>query len=114
VNAVIEKGYAMFTITPTYPNIIRVRRLLAIGLTAILILTSFVLIVAAILVVVLSITQDAYQADKIPVVQNLISPIPIPTPPTAGLLPVPSETPSPTIVEVSGPSLLPVPVPSPP
>ena len=106
----------MSTSTLTHPNAIHVRNGVAIGLTAILILTSLVLIASAILTTVSSTIkgQDAIQVDPIPVVQNSITPIPVPTPRTAENQPPPSETPAPVTIKASEPSVLPVPVPTPP
>jgi hypothetical protein len=81
----------MCTTTLTYPRVIRFRRVLVIGLIAILILASLALITGAILGRLSSTPQDAYQADRIPVVQNSIGPISVPIPSVADIQPVPSE-----------------------
>lgn len=103
----------MSTITPTYPNVIRVRHELAIALTAMLILISFILIVTTIFVIVLSTTPDAYQADQIPVVRNLIIPIPVPTPPATEFQSMLTATPSPASVRTGNQAAIPFPVPTP-
>jgi hypothetical protein len=105
----------MSTSALTHPNTIHVRNGVVIGLTAILILTSLVLIDSVILTIVSSTTkgQDAIQADPILVVQNSITPIPVPIPPTAENQPPPSEIPAPVTIKTSEPSVLAVPVPTP-
>jgi len=107
----------MSTTTLTYPNVIRIRRALAIGLIVILIVTSLVLITGAMLVIASSPIRDTYQADLIPVVNistNTLSvAVPVPTPPTAEFQPSPSETPAPSSGVESQPSVVPVPVPTP-
>jgi hypothetical protein len=95
----------MSTTTLTYPKVLRVRHALAIGLIAILILISVALIASAILVIVSSTTPDAYQADSILVAQNLI--IPVPTPPTAEIQPIPAS------LGTREPYVIPLPVPTP-
>jgi hypothetical protein len=104
----------MSTTTFTYPHHIRVRHVLALGLIAILILISLVLIANAILGRLSPTTQDAFQADRIPVVQNLLSPVLIPTPATADNQSVPSDPPVLASVVASEPSGLSIPVPTPP
>ncbi len=104
----------MSTTTLTYPGNIRVRHALAILLITILVIASVVLIANAILVIVSSTTQNVYQADQIPVVRNLIIPIPVPTPPTTEIQALPSETPIPVSVGTREPSVMPLPVPTPP
>jgi hypothetical protein len=101
--------------TLAHPNAIHVRNGVAIGLAAILILTSLVLIASAILAIVSSTIKDrnGIQADPILVVQNSTTPIAVPTPPTAENQPPPSETPAPVTTKTSEPSVLPVPVPTP-
>jgi hypothetical protein len=81
----------MSTTTLTHQDVVRARRALAIGLITILILTSLALIAGAILGRLSSIPQDAYQADRIPVVQNSIGPISVPIPSAADIQSVPSE-----------------------
>jgi hypothetical protein len=113
-----EKEYAMSTITLVYPNVSRDRRTPAIGLIAILVVTSLALIAGAILVIVLSPNRDAYQADLIPVVRSspdsLPIAVPVPTPSTEELQPSASETPAPFSGVVSASLVVPVPVPTPP
>src|SRR5262245_44470926 len=106
----------MSTSTLSHPSHTHLRNMVAIGSTAILIFTSVVLIGSAILTTVSSTTtdNDAIQADLIPVVQNSITPIPVPTPPMANIYLSPSETPSPAIVGTNERPVLPVPVPTPP
>jgi hypothetical protein len=104
----------MSTTTFTYPDVIRIRRAVAIGLIAILILTSLALIAVAILGRLSSTTQDAFQADRIPVVQNPISPMSVPIPPTADIRLIPFETPVLASVVASEPSILSIDVPTPP
>src|SRR5215207_8631747 len=60
----------MSTTRLTYPNVISIWRGLAIGLIVILIITSLVLIVGAILTIVPSPVGDGYPADSIPVVHT--------------------------------------------
>jgi hypothetical protein len=105
----------MTTCTLLHRRATHVRHVVAIGLTTILILISLVLITSAILAIVLSTTkdQDPIQADPIQVVQNSITPAPVPTPPAAKSLPNPSDTPAPVTIGASEPSALPVPVPTP-
>ena len=105
----------MSTTTLTYPKVISVRRGLAIGLIAILIITSLVLIVGAILVIVSSVTQDASPADVIPVAHHSTDSLPVAVPiaPAVSAQPLSSETPGPPALE-NEPSAVPVPVPTPP
>ena len=106
----------MSTTTLTYPKVIPIRCTLAIGLIAILIITSLVLIVGAFLVIVSSTTQDASPVDVIPVAHNttdsLPVAVPLPTAPAASAQPLSSETPTPLTLEIK-PSVVPVPVPTP-
>ena len=103
----------MSTVSLSYPDVIRVRRVPAIGL--ILILSSFVLMAITILAIVIS-AANADLAGRAVVSQNSIAPIAVavPTPPAANNQPIPSETPSPFSGLASQPSVLPVPVPTPP
>ena|SRR6266540_421026 len=106
----------MSTTTLTYPGKVSVRHALTILLITILVITSLALIANAILIIVSSTTQDAYQADLIPVVQNSITPIsvPVPTPPIAYITPILSKTPARASMVANEPSAIPVPVPTPP
>lgn len=104
----------MSTSTVTYPDVIHVRRALAIGITAILIFTSLAWIAGSILGVLSSTTPDTFQADRIPVVQNSIVPIAVPTPAVADIQPLPSETQVPIPVTAVGSSVVPIAVPTPP
>ena len=79
----------MCTATHTYPRVVRFRRVLAIGLTAILILAGLAFIAGLILGILSSTTPDSYQADRIPVVRNLG--IPVPTPAVAEIQPFASQ-----------------------
>lgn len=89
----------MSTTTINYPNVIRVRRSLAIQLIKILIIISLAMIASAILVKVSSAPRDSFQA--VPVVQNSIMPISVPVPAPASMV-------------ANEPSAIPVPVPTPP
>ena len=102
----------MSTTTINYPNVIHVRRSLAIQLIKILIIISLAMIASAILTIVSSTPQDSFQADLVPVVQKSITPIsvPVPLPPIAYIQPIPSKTPA----SANEPSAIPVPVPTPP
>jgi hypothetical protein len=100
----------MSTLSMNYPDVIRVRRVPALG--RILVLSSFVLI--AIITLVMVISAQADLTDRAAVSQNSIAAIPVPTPLTADIQPVPSSTPSPASRLASEPSIVPVPVPTPP
>jgi hypothetical protein len=102
----------MSTITMNYPDVIRVRRAQALG--RILILSSFVLIAITTLIMVTSAQADLTNRATIP--QNSISPVPVPvsTAPTTNIQPVLSEIPTPSAGLASEPSVMPVPVPTPP
>lgn len=65
----------------TLPVTRHVQPALAIGLITILVIISVGLIIGAIWMVVSPIDQDGIQADPISVVQNSISPIPVPMTP---------------------------------
>src|SRR6266508_225839 len=104
----------MSTTTLTDPHVIRVQRALVIGLIAILIITSFALIAAAIWGNLTSSTLGAYQADRIPVVKNSISTISIPIPPASHTRLVLSETSVLAWVAASEPTVLSIPVATPP
>jgi hypothetical protein len=108
-----EEEYAMSTASLSYPDVIRVRRVPAIGRS--LILSSLVLIAFAILVMVIS-AANADLTNRAAISQNSIAPIavPVPTPPITEIQPVPSETPTPSSGLAGGPSVQPVPVPTPP
>ena len=75
----------MSTTRLTNPNVISIWRGLAMGLIVILIMTSLVLIVGAILTMVPSTARDGYPADSIPVVNtnSLSVAVPVPTTPAA-------------------------------
>jgi hypothetical protein len=77
----------MSTTRLTNPSVISIWRGLAIGLIVILIITSLVLIVGAILTMVPSTARDGYPADSIPVVNistnSLSVAVPVPTTPAA-------------------------------
>ena len=100
----------MSTVSLSYPEVIQVRRAPTIG--TILILSSLALIAIIALVMVIS----AANTDRAAVSQNSIAPIPVPvaTPLITEIHPVPSGTPSPSSGLASEPSVLPVPVPTPP
>jgi len=106
----------MSTITLHYPHVIHVRQAHKIGL--ILILISLALIAGAILVIVLSPTRDAYQADSIPIARtspdSLPVAVPIPTPPAVELHPGPSKIPVPVSEVANVPDVVAVPMPVPP
>lgn len=106
----------MSTTTLTYPRVIRIRRFWTIGLVAILLITSIVLVGAVILTIAKSTPRDAFQADVIPVVQNSITPITVsvPTPLIAEIQSIPSTMSIPAALVASEPSDVPVPVPTPP
>lgn len=104
----------MSTTTLADPHVIRVRRALVIGLIAILIITSFALIAGTIWSNLTSSTQGAYQADRIPVVKNSISPIFVPIPTTSHTRLVLSETSVRAFVAASEPPVLSIPVLTPP
>ena len=111
-----RKESAMSTSTLSHPNGTHLQNIVVIGSVAILILTSLALIASTILNMISSTTrdEDAIQADLIPVVQNSINPLPVPTPPMANIYPSPFETPGLAIVGTSERSVLPVPVPNSP
>ena len=99
----------MSTVTISYPNVIREQRVPVNGLVWILV--SLVLIASTILVIVISANADL--ADRVPVPQNSIAVIPVPTPSTAEIQPIPSETPAPFSGQTSEPAIIAVPVPTP-
>jgi hypothetical protein len=101
----------MSATTLNYPNVIPVRRASAIGW--ILILTCLALLAVTILSIVSSTTRDAYPVGRTAISQNAVIPIPVPTPPTAVIQPIPSETPAPSSTVASDPNIVPVPVPTP-
>jgi hypothetical protein len=100
----------MSTVTLHYPDVIRVRRVPAIG--RILILSSRALIGIAILLTVIS--AHTHLTDRVALSQDsvVVVPVPVPTAPAANIQPVPSATPASGLA--SGPSVIPVPVPTPP
>jgi hypothetical protein len=102
----------MSTVTLNYPDVIRVRRVPAIG--QVLILSTLALIGIIILLTVIS--ANAHLTNRAAISQNSIAPIavPVPTPPITEIQPVPSATPSPSSGPASEPSVVPVPVPTPP
>ena len=102
----------MCTTTLTYPRVIGFRRVLIIGLIAMLILASLTLIAGLILGILSSTTTDGYQSDRIPVVQNLV--IPDPTPAVAEIQSVASQISTPSPVGPVERSAVPVPVAIPP
>jgi hypothetical protein len=104
----------MSTTTLTYPNAIRVRLALVIGLIAILILTSLTLIASSILSALSSTTPYTYQANQIPVVLNSVTAIPVPMPPIVDIQLVTSETRVPVSAVSDELSVVPIPVPTPP
>ena len=106
----------MSTLARPSPAVVRMQHIVTIGLTAILILTSLVLIASAILTIVSSTIKDknAIQADLIPVVRNSITPIAVPTSPITNIRPSSSKTFTPIIVGTNKSPVLPVPVPTPP
>ena len=106
----------MSTPTLSHPNNTHLRNIVVIGSIAILILTSFVLIASAILTMVSSTAKDydPSQADLIPVVQNSVTPIPVPMPPMANVHTSPSEVSTPVLVGTSKISVPPVLIPNPP
>ena len=87
----------MSTTRLTYPKVISIWRRLAIGLIVILVITSLVLIVGAILTMVPSTARDGYPADSIPVVNtnSLSVAVPVPTAPAARAQLLRSEMPGP-------------------
>jgi hypothetical protein len=102
----------MSTVTLNYPDVIRVRRAPVIG--QILILSTLALIGITILLTMISANADLN--DRAAVSQNSVAPmsVPVPTHPTADIQPLPSETPSPSSGLASEPSIIPVPVQTPP
>ena len=104
----------MSTTTLTYPNVIRIRHFWTIGLVAILLIISFVLIGEAILIIAKSTPEGSIQADPISVVQNSIMPIAVPTSSLAELQPIPYQTSVPASAVVNEPSIISVSVPPPP
>ena len=106
----------MSTLARPSPAVVHGQHALALGLMAILILASLILITSLVLTIVSSTSkdQDGIQADPIPVVQNSITPIPVPMPPMADIYLVPYETTTPVIAGANKLSVLPVPVPTPP
>lgn len=102
----------MCTTTLTYPRVIRFRRVLVIGLIAILILASLTSIAGLILDILSLTTPDGYQADQIPVVRNLV--IPVPPSAMAEVQLAASQIPTPTSAGPVEPSVVPVLVPTPP
>jgi hypothetical protein len=105
----------MSTTTINYPNVIGVQHSLTIQLIKILIIISLALITNAILVKVSSASSNSFQADMVPVVQNLIMPISVlvPTPHIAYIQPTPSKTPASASMVANEPSAIPVPAPTP-
>jgi hypothetical protein len=102
----------MSTVTLNYPDIIHAQHAPALG--RILVLSSFILIAITILVLVTSAHADL--TNRVTISQNSISPVSVsvPAPPTVNTQAVPSETPAPSSGLASGPSVVPVPVPTPP
>jgi hypothetical protein len=103
----------MSTASLSYPDVLRVRRVPAIG--PILILSSFALIAIIILVLMIS-AANADLTDRAAVSQNTVAafPVPVPTAPVTEIQAVPSETPVPFSQPTNEPSIVPVPVPAPP
>ena len=106
----------MSTTILTYPHVGCDRQPSASGLIRLLIITSVALIAGAILVIVISPTWDARQADGIPVASTLPDSLPVAvqviSPPGVGVQPIPSETPAPSASEI-GQAVVAVPVPTP-
>lgn len=101
----------MSTASLTYPDVIRVQRVPAIG--RILILSSLALMGVAILLTVIS--AHANLTDQAAFLQNpAVVAVSIPTPPITNIQPIPFETPTPVSGLASELSVLPVPVPAPP
>ena len=99
----------MSTVSLSYSNVIRKPRAANMGL--ILILVSSVLIASAVLVIVIS--ANAELTDRLPVSQNSIAAVPVPTPPTTEIQPVLSGTPVSSSGQTSELSVVAVPVPTP-
>jgi hypothetical protein len=108
----------MSTTILTYPTAPCDRQTPAIGPIPILAITSVALIAGAILVIVVAPIWDAYQAARIPVAgispDSLPIAVGVPTPPAAELHPSPSETPAAVSDVTNEPSVVAVPVPTPP
>lgn len=102
----------MSTVTLNYPDVIRVRRVPAIG--QILILSSLALIGISLLLTVIS--TNANLSHRVALSQTSIAPIPVPTALSTSIQSIPSETPSPSsgIASAHESPVLPVPVPTPP
>jgi len=102
----------MSTASLSYSDVIRVRRVPAIG--QILVLSSLVLIAITSLAIVIS-TANADLASRAAVSQNSVAliAVSVPTPPTANIQAIPSETPAPSSGLASELSVVPVPVPTP-
>ena len=98
--------------TLTYPRVIHFRRALVIRLMAILILACLAFIAGLILGIFSSTTHDGYQVDRIPVVRNLV--IPIPTPAVAKMQFITSQISTPGSMGLLKPFVVPVPMPAPP
>ena len=97
----------------TCPRVIPCRDVLVIGLIAILVIASLALSAVAILDIWSSTARDGYEADQIPVVRNLV--IPVPTPAAAEIKPlVHLRFQRLVLWRPLKPSLVPVPVPTPP
>jgi hypothetical protein len=80
-------------------------------LLIIMILISVALIVATVRILEPSKTPDAFQADQIPVVKNVVTPIVVPTAPTADIEPAQLKSTTPQRI-VKG--VVPIPVPTSP
>ena len=99
----------MSTISLSYPNAIRKPR--ASNMGWIFILVSSILIASAVLVIVIS--ANAELTDRLPISQNSIAAVPVPTPPLPEIQPVASGTPVPSSGQTSELSVVAVPVPTP-
>jgi len=103
----------MSTVTMNYSEVVPVRRMPSLGM--ILILSSLVVLATTILSFMISVSS-ADLTHRTVVSQNTAAPIaiPVPTPASTEMQPVPSATPASQTEKVSEPSVVPVPVPTPP
>jgi hypothetical protein len=97
----------MSTISMSYPEALRARRVPVFGM--ILLLSGLV----ALAILLLVMAHGTGQAIVSPSAAVPVT-VPVPTPASAGMQSIPMETPVPPTHETSGPTVLPVPAPSAP
>jgi hypothetical protein len=103
----------MSTISLSYPDITRARRVPAAGKN--LILAGFVLVAVAVLILGVS-TSNTEPAGGAAISQTAIAPVavPVPMPSSMEIQSGPTGTPTLSLEETSGPVIIPVAVPAPP